>query len=91
MDDQQIAAIEARSDRARSALRPVAGQMVWTLDQARALWESAQDVPELIAEIRRVRKTVDILWYTLNRDQKPIADDALADAGLPEVERGYRG
>lgn len=39
---------------------------------------------------RQMRETIDILWYTLSRDQKVWADEDLQLRGLPEVERGYR-
>jgi hypothetical protein len=48
------------------------------------------DVLHLVAEVRRLRSTVDILWSTMNRDIKALADDALEAAGLPSVEGGYR-
>ena len=49
-----------------------------------------RDVLDLVAEVRRLRSTVDVLWATMNRDIKALADDALEDAGLPPVEGGYR-
>jgi hypothetical protein len=48
------------------------------------------DSPSLENEVRQLRQTVEILWRYMNRDVQPLADDALKEAGLPEVEPGYR-
>lgn len=53
----------------------------------RQQWREYRD--ELIAEVRRLRKTADVLWNTMNRDTKPCAAENLADLGLPQVEDGW--
>jgi hypothetical protein len=50
----------------------------------------APHVQDLIADLREARQTIQVLWRALNRDQKVWADEDLAEAGLPEVESGYR-
>jgi hypothetical protein len=41
---------------------------------------------DLLAEVRRLRETADVLWDTMNRDTKPYAALNLQERGLPQIE-----
>lgn len=93
MDEQRLAEIEARAAAAQVLQEPIDGGRVWGLMDARCAYQLTRDAPALLAEVRRLRQTADILWDTLSRDQKPYADQSLRDAGLdePPTAKGYRG
>lgn len=81
MTEKELAAIEARHEP-----QPRNGAN-WCHTCEREL---PCDAARLVAEVRRLQKTAWILWDTMNRDTQPIADESLQEAGLPEMESGYR-
>lgn len=68
LTDEQIAAIEARAERAKETRWPIAGEMMWSAIEARTILTSAHDVPALLAEVKRLREALQTIADDLHRD-----------------------